>query len=61
MNLGAGSVYKIFTTATAMEKGMGIDYVMAVPPSGYASPIYVDGNGRPIPVNTPANYPTGCR
>jgi membrane peptidoglycan carboxypeptidase len=50
VNLGAGSVYKIFTTATAMEKGLGINYQMTVPPSGYASPIYVDANGRPIPV-----------
>ena len=50
VNLGAGSVYKIFTTATALEKGLGINYQMTVPPSGYASPIYVDGNGRPIPV-----------
>ena len=50
VNLGAGSVYKIFTTATAMQKGLGINYQMTVPPSGYASPIYVDGNGRPIPV-----------
>ena len=56
VNLGAGSVYKIFTTATAMEKGVGINYVMVVPPSGYASPIYVDGNGRPIPVNNAGNY-----
>ena len=56
VNLGAGSVYKIFTTATAMEKGMGINYVMPVPPSGYASPIYVDGNGRPIPVNNAGTY-----
>jgi membrane peptidoglycan carboxypeptidase len=30
--------------------------VMEVPPSGYASPIYVDGNGRPIPVNNAGNY-----
>src|SRR5205085_4661603 len=36
--------------------GMGIDYVMPVPPSGYASPIYVDGNGRPIPVNNAGTY-----
>ena len=33
-----------------MQKGLGINYQMTVPPSGYASPIYVDGNGRPIPV-----------
>ena len=58
VNLGAGSVYKIFTTATAMEKGLGINYQMTVPPSGYASPIYVDGNGRPIPVaNSSDNLP----
>jgi membrane peptidoglycan carboxypeptidase len=56
VNLGAGSVYKIFTTATAMEKGLGINYVMDVPPSGYASPIYVDPNGHPIPVNNAGNY-----
>ncbi|MBC8092144.1 MAG: penicillin-binding protein, partial [Pseudonocardia sp.] len=48
--LGAGSVYKIFTAATALEKGLGINYQLSVPPSGYASPIYVDGGGRPIPV-----------
>ena len=34
VNLGAGSVYKIFTTATAMEKGLGINYQMTVPPVG---------------------------
>ncbi|MEU4377457.1 penicillin-binding protein [Pseudonocardia alni] len=50
VNLGAGSTYKIFTAATALEKGLGINYSMQVPPSGYASPIYVDGSGRPIPV-----------
>ncbi len=55
--LGAGSVYKIFTAATAMEKGLGINYQLAVPPSGYASPIYIDGNGRPLPVANSGNYP----
>ncbi|OLT14391.1 penicillin-binding protein [Pseudonocardia sp. CNS-139] len=50
VNLGAGSVYKIFTSATAMEKGLGIESSIEVPPSGYASPIYRDGAGRPIPV-----------
>ncbi len=56
VNLGAGSTYKIFTAATALEKGLGINYVLAVPPSGYASPIYVDGGGRPIPVQNAGNY-----
>ncbi|NMI02311.1 penicillin-binding protein [Pseudonocardia sp. K10HN5] len=57
VNLGAGSVYKIFTAATALEKGLGIDYELAVPPSGYASPIYLDGAGRPIPVQNAGTYP----
>jgi membrane peptidoglycan carboxypeptidase len=30
---------------------------MTVPPSGYASPIYVDENGKPIPVNNAGDYP----
>lgn len=53
--LGAGSVYKIFTAATALEKGLGINYQLSVPPSGYASPIYVDGGGRPLPVQNSSN------
>ncbi|MDN5858811.1 MAG: penicillin-binding protein, partial [Pseudonocardia sp.] len=56
VNLGAGSIYKIFTAAAAMAKGMGIDHVIAVPPSGYASPIYVDGSGKPIPVRNAGEY-----
>jgi len=31
--------------------------VIAVPPDGYLSPIYVDGNGRPFPVNNAGKYP----
>ena len=54
--LGAGSTFKIFTAATALEKGLGINYQLSVPPSGYASPIYVDGGGRPLPVNNAGNY-----
>src|SRR5690349_12934909 len=57
VNLGAGSTYKIFTAATALEKGLGINYSLSVPPSGYASPIYTDGGGRPIPVANAGNYP----
>lgn len=57
VNLGAGSVYKIFTAATAMTRGMGIDHVLPVPASGYASPIYTDANGRPLPVKNAGNYP----
>jgi membrane peptidoglycan carboxypeptidase len=54
---GAGSVYKIFTAATAMEKGLGIDYQLVVPPSGYASPIYLDDRKRPLPVRNSGEYP----
>ncbi|QJY50489.1 penicillin-binding protein [Pseudonocardia broussonetiae] len=54
--LGAGSVYKTFTAATALEKGLGINYQLSVPPSGYASPIYVDGGGRPLPVQNSGDY-----
>jgi membrane peptidoglycan carboxypeptidase len=58
VNLGSGSVFKIFTAATALEKGLGINYQLSVPPSGYASPIYVDGGGRPLPVrNSSENLP----
>jgi membrane peptidoglycan carboxypeptidase len=36
---------------------LGINYQLAVPPSGYASPIYIDGGGRPLPVANAGNYP----
>ncbi len=56
-NIGAGSVYKIFTAATALQQGdIGIASVIPVPPSGYASPIYSDGSGNPIPVGNAGNY-----
>jgi membrane peptidoglycan carboxypeptidase len=53
---GAGSVYKIFTAAAALQKGLGIDYELAVPPSGYASPIYLDDRRRPLPVQNSGDY-----
>ncbi|GAA4854017.1 transglycosylase/D,D-transpeptidase PonA2 [Actinomycetospora corticicola] len=56
VNLGAGSVYKVFTAATALDKGLGIDYQMQIPPDGYASPIYRDGQGNPFPVRNAGNY-----
>jgi membrane peptidoglycan carboxypeptidase len=58
VNLGAGSIFKIFTAATALEKGLGINYTMAVPADGYASPIYRDGSGRPFPVKNAGHYPS---
>jgi membrane peptidoglycan carboxypeptidase len=56
VNLGAGSIYKIFTAATAMEKGLGVLNILQVPGSGYTSPIYKDGSGRPIPVKNDGHY-----
>jgi len=56
VNLGSGSVFKIFTAATALEKGLGIETKIPVPPSGYASPVYRDGGGRPIPVANSGSY-----
>src|SRR3954447_6123852 len=38
VNLGAGSVYKVFTAAAALEEGLGINFLMEIPPDGYASP-----------------------
>jgi membrane peptidoglycan carboxypeptidase len=58
VNLGAGSIYKIFTTAVALQKGLGINTVIPVPASGYASPIYRDGAGRSIPVHNDGHYPS---
>lgn len=56
VNLGAGSVYKVFTAATALDKGLGINYRMQIPPDGYASPIYRDGSGNPFPVRNAGSY-----
>lgn len=53
---GAGSIYKIFTSAVALEKGLGIHDTVTVPASGYLSPIYRDGNGVSIPVKNAGNY-----
>ena len=55
-NLGAGSVYKIFTSAAYLARGGGIDDVIPVPPSGYASPIYQSG-GVPQPVSNVGDFP----
>jgi membrane peptidoglycan carboxypeptidase len=57
VNLGAGSVYKVFTAAAALEEGLGINYQMPIPPDGYASPIYRDGSGRPFPVRNSSPAP----
>ncbi len=55
-NLGAGSVYRIFTSSAYLAQGGGIDDIIPVPPSGYASPIYTN-NGAPIPVGNVGDFP----
>jgi len=58
-NLGAGSVYKIFTAAAALEQGIvGIDTIIDVPPSGSTLPNYLDGSGNPLPVRNAGDYAT---
>ena len=57
VNLGAGSVYKVFTAAAALDEGLGINYQMPIPADGYASPIYRDGSGNPFPVRNTGSYP----
>lgn len=42
---GAGSIYKVFTAAAALEKGMGIDNTMATPNS-YVSRVFKGGGAR---------------
>jgi membrane peptidoglycan carboxypeptidase len=56
-NLGAGSVYKIFTSAAYLAQGGGVDDIIPVPPAGYASPIYRNGAGAPIPVGNVGDFP----
>ena len=55
-NLGAGSVYKIFTSAAYLAQGGGINDIIPVPAAGYASPIYTN-NGAPIPVGNVGSFP----
>ncbi|MEU4801192.1 transglycosylase domain-containing protein [Actinosynnema sp. NPDC023587] len=42
---GAGSIYKVFTAAAALEKGMGIDNTMATPNS-YVSRVFKGGGAK---------------
>ncbi len=49
---GAGSVYKVFTAAAAMEKGMGIENTMATP-STYTSKVFKGGGTKCPPTGEP--------
>ncbi|MBW0115548.1 penicillin-binding protein [Pseudonocardia sp. KRD-169] len=58
-NLGAGSVYKIFTAAAALDQGIaGIDTVLDVPAGGSTLPNYRGADGRPSPVRNAGTYPS---
>ncbi|MEU4763768.1 penicillin-binding protein [Actinosynnema sp. NPDC023794] len=50
---GAGSVYKVFTAAAALEKGMGIESTMATPNS-YVSRVFKGGGDKCPPAPEPA-------
>ncbi len=53
---GAGSIYKVFTAASALERGVtGIDRQIDVPKT-YTSPVYKDGN-RGYTVKNAGDYP----
>ncbi|MBB5807099.1 membrane peptidoglycan carboxypeptidase [Saccharothrix ecbatanensis] len=50
---GAGSVYKVFTAAAALEKGMGIESTMATPNS-YVSRVFKGGGDKCPPTGEPS-------
>ncbi|MGU3433107.1 penicillin-binding protein [Actinomycetes bacterium M1A6_2h] len=59
---GAGSIFKVFTTAAAMEKGLGTSAVLQVPPRVEVKGLG-DGGARGCPAQTycvtnAGNYPT---
>ncbi|MGH3931398.1 MAG: penicillin-binding protein, partial [Pseudonocardiaceae bacterium] len=56
-NFGAGSIYKIFTAAAALEKGLGINSQVTVPGS-YTSRVFRN-EGRAYTVRNAGNYRQG--
>lgn len=56
VNTGSGSTFKIFTAATALEKGLGLNYQLEVPPSGYETPIYLGADRQPVKIRNSGNY-----
>ncbi|NUT54162.1 MAG: penicillin-binding protein [Saccharothrix sp.] len=50
---GAGSVYKVFTAAAALEKGMGIENTIATPNS-YVSRVFKGGGDKCPPTGEPS-------
>lgn len=53
---GAGSIYKVFTSSAALEKGMGMLWEVDVPPT-YVSPTCPKYNGKPYTVENAGDYP----
>ncbi|MDN5918108.1 MAG: penicillin-binding protein [Pseudonocardia sp.] len=53
---GAGSVWKIFTAAVALQRGVDLDTVLPVPES-YTSDVYTDA-GAPYTVGNVGDYPS---
>ncbi|MCZ2836071.1 penicillin-binding protein [Modestobacter sp. VKM Ac-2985] len=52
---GAGSTYKVFTAAAALEQGFGLDFELRTS-DPYVSSVYRDGDG-PYDVQNAGNYP----
>ncbi|GAA2358863.1 transglycosylase domain-containing protein [Saccharopolyspora halophila] len=59
VRFGAGSIYKVFTAAAALEKGMGIHNVVQTPPT-YTSSVYKSGS-RPYTVGNAEGVTPGPR
>ncbi|WP_433262402.1 transglycosylase domain-containing protein [Actinosynnema sp. CS-041913] len=54
---GAGSIYKVFTAAAALERGVtGLDRQVDVPAT-YTSKVYKNGGTRPYKVENAGKYP----
>lgn len=53
---GAGSIYKIFTAAAAMEKGMGINWDVSIPRT-YSAPNCPRDGGQIYTVSNAGDYP----
>jgi membrane peptidoglycan carboxypeptidase len=53
---GAGSTYKVFTAAAALEAGIGAGTTISTPGNRYTSRIYRNG-GRPYSIGNAGNYP----
>ena len=53
---GAGSTYKVFTAAAALEAGIPASHVISTPGNRYTSRVYTNGS-QPYSVENVGNYP----